>query len=433
MHILIGLLVVVAVAYFLYRASTAAGGAPAVAVQANSELAAEAATLDVAFVADGKLFYRTPGAPVMQLHSTHIEEALDRRERSRQKNAWKENTSFGIAAGGRMRQMSAADTPIAITSAAFDEHENTLLYVLKDESVGGLFSCRPGSGAEQRLLLKQQLHLDDLSLSPDGKMLAASSISGGIANIVVLNRDGSGLREATGGDSFDTAPAWLPGVENRLLFQSAGLARHASGQVIALGNATIQMLNMQSGTVSSVLEDARYDFINPRVCPKGNLLFIRRPYEPPQYGAGNVVLDTIFFPFRLVRAVFHYLNFFSLMYSRKPLTSASGPAVEADMKQIMLQGKRIDAEKLLRSPRTIHGVPSLVPQSWVLVSRTPAGVDTALATNVASYDIDARGRIVYSNGRGVFALGEQGKSALVLQSDLVADVFAARLQPQLAE
>ena len=172
-----------------------------------------------------------------------------------------------------------------------------------------------------------------------------------------------------------------------------------------------------------MLEDPRYDFLSPRVAADGALFYIRRPYEPPQYNAGNVVLDTIFFPFRLLRAVFHYLNFFFLMYSRKPLTGAGGTPMQADMKNIMLQGKRIDAERALRREASIGGIPSLVPSSWQLVRRLRSGGETVVASNVSSFDITPNGTIVYSNGRGMFALDAQGRSSLVSQGDLVGAVL----------
>ena len=35
------------------------------------------------------------------------------------------------------------------------------------------------------------------------------------------------------------------------------------------------------------------------------------------------------------------------------------------------------------------------------------------------------GTIVYSNGRGVFVLGQDGSAALALKDELIAEVFAA--------
>jgi hypothetical protein len=74
--------------------------------------------------------------------------------------------------------------------------------------------------------------------------------------------------------------------------------------------------------------------------------------------------------------------------------------------------------------RPVHGVPSLVPESWELVRRNQEGAERVLATNVASYDIGHDGTIVYSNGRGVFVLDQDGSSRLALTEDLVAEVVA---------
>ena len=420
MQVLIGLLVAAVLGYLVYRTFFAPGAAPAApaAPVARTERG-------FAFLSNGLLFYRERGGEVKQLHSAYAQESLDRRERARERHSWKQGTSFGIAAGGNMRSFDAGDKPLLATSAAF-EANGDLLYFLKDEGTGGLFRRVAASGNELRVLHRQNLNLSDLSPSPDGGTLAASSQqSAGVANIVLLNSDGSKYREATGGDTIDAAPAWIPGAPRRLLFQSSGLARNEQGYIVAQGHASIQMLDMASGSVTPTLENPRFDYLKPHVSPKGDLLFIRRPYEAPRYGAGNILMDTLLFPFRLLRAVFHWLNFFSLMYTRKPLTSASGPAVQADLKSILLQGRRIDAEKALRSERPVHGVPSLVPSTWELVSRTPEGAERVLATNVASYDISPDGTIVYSNGRGVFVLGRDGSAALALKDELIAEVFAA--------
>jgi len=420
-HLLMGLLAVLVLGYLGYRTFIAGPAAP-VAVSSAPTVRSERG---FAFLANGLLSYRERGGEVCQLQSAYIQESIDRRERTRERHSWKEGTSFGIAAGGGMRSFEAGDKPVLATSAAF-EANGDLLYFLKDEGIGGLFRREAASGREMRLLLRQHLHLSDLALSPDGGALAASSQqSGGVANIALVDSDGSKYREVTGGDTVDAAPAWVPGDPKRLLFQSSGLARDQNGYIVARGHTGIQMLDMESGTVTSVLEDPNFDYLKPRVCPAGNLHFIRRPYEAPRYGATNLVTDTLLFPFRLLRAVFHYLNFFSMMYTRKPLTSANGPAVKADLKQILLQGRRVDAEKALRNERPVQGVPSLVPSSWQLVSRTRQGEERVLATNVASYDLGPDGTVIYSNGRGVFVLERDGAAGLALKDELVAEVYAS--------
>ncbi|MFZ6874424.1 TolB family protein [Undibacterium sp. Di27W] len=378
----------------------------------------------VAFISEGKLFYRAAHGEVKQLHSPYVQEMLDKMERHQEKNAWKQGTSFGISASGAMRRFDGEAAQINTTAMQFDE-QGRILYFLQDAGMGGLFSYELETGVEKRILHRQNLALTDMQLDKvTGRLLASATNKTGVANLVMLDREGDNYRELTGGDTLDTSPCWIPDAEKQILYQSTGIARNQSGITLAHGNASIQMLDMKNGSVTPVLDDPAYDYLHPRVCPQGNLHFIRRPYEIPKYETRNALLDALLFPFRLLRAVFHYLNFFSMMYSRKPLTSASGPAMNADLKEIMLKGKRIDAEKALQKENMINGVPSLVPASWQLISRNRQGLETVLATNVVAYDMRNDGSIIYSNGRGVFLLGTGRLSSLILKSDLVADVIA---------
>lgn len=103
--------------------------------------------------------------------------------------------------------------------------------------------------------------------------------------------------------------------------------------------------------------------------------------------------------------------------------------MQADIKDIILKGRRINAEKALREETAINGIVSLVPRTWELVSRNRQGVERVLASDVASYDLMSDGSIVYSNGRAVFMLGAGTQSTLVLKDELVGDL-AARMAPQ---
>ena len=378
----------------------------------------------LAFISRGKLFYRAPGQELREIHSPYVQGVMDRMERSRQLHGWKEGTAFAMSFTGRNQAGQTDAVQIQATSAQFAAHDR-MLYFLKDESFGGLFEYDLANDTEKRLVHKQNLSLEDLRLNPEGdKLLCAQHARNGTANIAMMNADGSQYRELTGGDTVDTAPAWVPGKPNFVLFQSSGLARAPTGFVVAQGPTSIQMANTAQGTLTTVLEDPRLDYLQPRMGANGLLYFIRRPYEAPRYGTKNMLLDTLMFPFRLLRALFHYLNFFSLMYTRKPLTTAAGPALQADLKDILLKGKRFDAEAALRSGAKLNGVPSLVPASWQLVSRSTEGEETVLASHVASFDISANGAILFSNGYGAFALDGGNPPQVLLKDKLIADVIA---------
>ena len=307
MHILIGLVLIAALVAWFYHATRLPSG---VAESPGSAASASMHGISLAYISGGRLFCKTDNGPAREIGSPYIQEVVDRLERSKDRNAWKQGTSFQVAAHGGVRDFEGAGAGIRFSSAIFYK-DRGLLYFLSDDAVGGLFSFDLDTGVERRLLHKQRLALTDLQVDASGSRIVASAIGpDGISNIATLDIDGNQFREMTAGDTVDAAPAWVSGEPDTIVYQSAGLARSPQGYVAATGHTTIQKLNLRSGSIQAVLESSQYDFLHPRVSADGVLHFIRRPYEAPSYSAGNILLDTLLFPFRLLRAVFHYLNFF---------------------------------------------------------------------------------------------------------------------------
>lgn len=115
-------------------------------------------------------------------------------------------------------------------------------------------------------------------------------------------------------------------------------------------------------------------------------------------------MDIVLFPFRLLRALVHFLDFFSRVFSKQPLITASGPRREGpDARSMMLWGKVIDAERELRKARGADA-PALVPDSWQLTRLAADGSQTTLARGVVAYDVGADGRIIFTNGTSVRAM-----------------------------
>lgn len=379
---------------------------------------------DFVFISKGKLFMRTKANAVEQIHSEYVQEMVDRINRRKQIHGWKENTSLSTNFNGNNKLQAGDQVDLQVVSAQFIDDEH-IIYFMKDRNVGGLFEYDMNTKKERRLLHKQNLFYENLCIDSNShRILCSQHHENGTANIVMISEEGHETNQLTEGDTVDAAPAWIPDNENSILYQSSGLARSEEGYVIAHGPSSILMLDMQNNATSTVLENAMTDFLQPKVDSQGNLYFIRRPYEIPRYTGSNALLDTLLFPFRLLRAIFHYLNFFSLMYSRKPLTSASGPKVEADIKELLIKGKRINAEKALNKESRINGIPSMVPKTWQLVRRTQHGAETVLATNVASYDLTSNDEILYSNGYAVFHLSPSNQTSVILRDTFVADVIA---------
>ncbi|MGH1485075.1 MAG: hypothetical protein ACRBCI_02570 [Cellvibrionaceae bacterium] len=381
----------------------------------------------IAFISKGKLFYQNH-EKTHELQSPYIQGVIDKIERSKEINAWKQNTSLDTSFTGKEKEPFDDRANIKFVSAEFIT-PNKLLYFLADDRMGGLFEFDFTEQQEKRLLHKQNLFYQSLSYNNNSnKLLFSQQYQNGIANIGISATDGSNIKELTGGDTLDSAPCWVQDTQDQILFQSSGLARGEHGNIIAYGPSSIMMLDLSTQEISPVLEHSNFDFISPKVAQHGDLYFIRRPYTIPNYSYGNAFIDLIALPFRLLRTLFHYLNFMSLVYSEKPLTSASGPKVTADLKNILLKGKQIDAEKALRTEKRIQGVPSLVPKSWQLIRKTRSGKEMIIAENVASFYLTDEDIIIYSNGIGIFEANEECHNVLA-RDKLINEICVETKKP----
>jgi hypothetical protein len=382
----------------------------------------------LAYIAQGKLFQLSGSSPVEQIQSPFGQKIIDQTLRIHQKNEWKTEGSgshFGGSALWGACQVDAQAIKVNITSVSRCTEGNKLYYVLESDSAGGLFVYNCDTREEIRLFHKEKFKATDLDLNREtNEFVCSRRFANGTANIALIGRDGTTLTEITQGDSIDDSPCWIPGKQRRILFQSSGIARNKDGYAVGKGSASIQALDLDNHRMTTVLEDDGYDFLQPKIGADGNLYYIRRPFEKNPYRPEVALLDFFLFPFRLIRAVFHYLNFFSLVYSRKPLTTASGPKMQGDdLKTIILKGKIIDAEKALRSGEKIMGVPSLVPSSWELIRRDENQREEIIAKNVASFDISENGTIIYSNGYGIFELNARNGRSLLLKDRLIESLI----------
>ncbi|AVP98402.1 hypothetical protein C7S18_14930 [Ahniella affigens] len=377
------------------------------------------------FLANGKLYRRTEDQPIEEVVSPFLEDIERRQERHQELHAWKQGTAFATAFAAR-RQIGTGERDLRFAAAVFRDADH-LLYFLSDQGAGGLFELNVRTGEERRLLHRQNLSLEGLRLSNDGRELyAARSAPNGVANICVLNLETLEIRDLSTGDTSDRFPCDVPGQPGAVVFQSSGLGRGPEGGFL-YGPASLQWIVPGRRELETIIEDPAFDYLQPRVAPNGNLLYLRRPYEGAGYGHGQATLDVLLLPFRLLRALFHYLNFFSLMYTRKPLTSASGQPFNEDAKALIVQGRRLDAEAALKSGRQVLGVPSLVPASWQLFARDPQGGTQVLARHVVAFDVAADGTVLYSNGFAVFAMQPGQAPILVLRDRLIGELA---VQPQ---
>jgi len=393
--------------------------------------------VDVAYISQGKLFVKRGARPAQLIESRFGQEMIDRETRARQKNQWKSKSAgWNVRADGGMGFMGMGGEPgadpearrIHITAVARGHAAGEMLYALDTDTVGGLFHYTLEGDDERRLIHHHEFRVRDLHRHPTDPIVACSvRHDDGSANIAVMPADGGKLKPITEGDSVDESPAWVPGGGQRLVYQSAGVGRNQFGQPFGLGPYRIEMLDLGSGRLDTLLEDPAHDLLLPRMTEGGDLYFIRRPYylngKPPTNPL-RAIGDVLLVPVRVLQTLGAYLNFKSMIYRGKPLSSAGGPKREGpDMRSMLLWGRFIDAkqaEKMLRSEST----GSLVGRDWQLIRRDSRGGEHVVASGVLSYDLGPDGAVIHTNGGGVYQLHADGRSEKLCDDRMVERVVA---------
>jgi len=367
-------------------------------------------TPTVAYLASGKLFLKRVDQSAAPIESLFAQEMLEDAARRREKNEWKTKSATGQLMAGatpwNQGQSDGETRRVQITGVARGGRPNELLYTLDTDLVGGLFVYDTAAGTERRIYHSNRFKARHLTRHPEQPLVTfATPQEDGTSGIAVMNLETNDLHQVTEGDSLDEAPSWLHGSGVRLVFQSAGLARNEQGALAGVGPFALQQLDADAGTMTTVYEDGARDFLLPKHLPDGSFCFIRRPYQGFARPSGLRVLgDVVMIPFRLIWALFGFLNFFAVMFSGKPLLTAGGPKREGlNPRHLMLWGKLIDAEKAERQTRK-GAAAGLVPRDWELVRRAADGSEKILAEGVVSYDVCQDGSVVFTNGSEVFHL-----------------------------
>ena len=385
--------------------------------------------LTLAYLSQGRLYLKSGDAPARHVESQFGEEARQRAVQVHERNAWKAEGRGNQFISGAMLWGASTFDPrrvlIQVPAVTRGASPSELIYVLQTDTFGGLFTFDWARNHERRIVHKSELRARDISRHPELPLIAyALYKDNGTARIVVSGDEHSDALEMTEGDSLDEAPSWVPGAGRTLVYQSAGVARNQAGYVVGFGPAAIYKLNAVSGHLETIAEDVRHDLMLPRIAGDGSLWFIRRPYQGlPALTPLRLVKDIVLFPFRLARALFHFLNFFSLIYSQKPLTTAGGPRIEGeDVGAMIVRGRRIDAQKALRRSVQKQQNPPVVPKSWELVRRAPSGEDEVLARSVVAYDLAPDGTVVWTNGTAIFHAARDGEATVLERGRLIDGV-----------
>jgi len=354
----------------------------------------------LAYISRGQLHLEHDGAAEI-LESPFGRSLRDRAVQIYNRNAWKVRGRGGQSLSRALRlppECDPGEFRISMTSVTRGLNPGELLYTLETDEISGVFA-RDAAGVEQRLFHTADFRACHLDAHPNGSEVAVSVCHpNGMANLAVLKTNGSELIEVTDGESIDQAPRWAPGPGRRLVFQSAGMARDSRARFAGHGPFAVQLLDLDSGEISCLAEDANFDFLWPRIGADGTLYYIRKPNEKaPAVNPWAVLLQTVLIPFRFLWAIGMFLGLLVHLQTGQPLFTPRDPA-----------------EKPLKTP-----------SSWLLMRQKAARQAETIAESARSFDLADDGSVIYSNGFDVYRIPPDGGPAAKILSGVSIDLVAA--------
>jgi hypothetical protein len=360
----------------------------------------------IAYVADGRVHLKFGDEPPRSVDSPFIGDVRRREASIVQRSAWKAGGPTSLAAGqfgADVEDPTGSEAFAAITGLSHGRVPGELIYSIQTSAVTGLFALDVATAAEARLFHGNQQRVESPSTRPGLDLVACSLRYDAIqAHIAVMRADGSSLTELTDGDSVDGAPSWTPDGSRRLVYQSAGVGRDAAGRVVATAPSAIHELDVDRGEVRTLAESPTHDCLSPRVGADGTLHYIRRPWVGhSRVRPFRLLLDVLLLPFRLVAAIFNWLDFFTVRYSGRPLITPGGAAQgRMDARQWLIWKNLLGAAHQARHASDADDVQGTTPNTWQLVCQRAGGEAEVVARGVCAFDLTADG-IVYSTGSAI--------------------------------
>jgi hypothetical protein len=387
----------------------------------------------IAFLASGSLFVKSPGHDVREIESPFALRALERQAKDQELHGWKSRSGVWGQMGMSPPEWSQWDEPtearrqIAIRCVSRGRTPNEIYYMLDLGDVHGLFRYDLELNRESRLMHRNGFPARSFAAHPSGELVVALQRNDGSIGLAFSKNDGCHWDHLKGGDAADLSPAWGLDEHRRVVFQSAPIGRNQHGGYMGLGPFVLDELDLEDGDGSrTLLEDSTVDYLLPRPASDGRLYCIRRPYKPQGHDRPSFVellQDFVFFPFRFVRALFYFFNFFSMMFTGRPLATSAG-AKHPSMPQaryMALWGHMIDTKRALQKAARRPNR-SLVPEDWELLCLAADGQETAIAQHVLAYDVCQDGGLVFTNGTVIFYRDAAGEIQKLYEHDFVDSV-----------
>ena len=246
------------------------------------------------------------------------------------------------------------------------------------------------------------------SLHRVGNLLAVTIEHGdATSSIGTLDCATAELKTLTDGDSRDANAVFSSGAD-AILFDTMGVGRTSDGEFTGKYTpAAVCSLDLNTLEIKEILQDGKYSYVHPKQAKDGALYCIRRPAKAKR--RGNVFLDILLIPFRILQAIVMFIQYFVIAMTGKSLTSeGDNPAKgrEQNSRKLFVDGNFIEAEKEMKRNRKQKDADyGFNPRSWELI-RIFQGKTETIKSGVCDFALCRDGGVYCTNGRRIFYVSE---------------------------
>lgn len=342
----------------------------------------------------------------------------------RERTAWKTQGS-GAQFMGVYHHQSSSHRPyqVDISGLTF-ANQGDIVYSISVDNGSGIFTKNPQDDKELEghIIHKHDTEFFAIDYNPTSQQLIAS-VSDSTGRHLAVFRKGSAIYNLlTEGDCMDHNPVWSKTQPDTIYYDSCGIGKDRGGNIAGVSNRAIFRLDLSTGHLKEVASLEKHDYLSPKEDAQGNLFFIKRPTL--QKNSTSVsVLDVLLIPVKILKAIFNWINFFTMRYSGDTLTSPGNNPTNAKQKkpeEIFIDGNLINVQKTLKE-NIARGEkhPGIAPRSWQLMKLDTQGSMACIKSGILAFDIDDENNLIYSNGQHVVKMLTDGSEEVLATIPLV--------------
>ncbi|MGN0675723.1 MAG: hypothetical protein ACI4KG_08210 [Oscillospiraceae bacterium] len=382
--------------------------------------------MTVVFSSENKIFsYDTDEKALTEIPCERITKYRDTVRSIQQRKEWKTSGSGANFMGMTADMIDADELPVQISGLAVCGDE--LVYGVNLEDVGSVYhrSFDPSDTCEGLVRSSNEFVFGSFDCK-GGKLAISMGANIHSLHIAVMGINGS-YDEYTDGDTIEENPCWSAR-KNGIYFSTAGYARNQNGVISATSPRSIAYLDLDRSSMTEILSDEKYDYLHVREGKGGELYYIRQPYggEKPQNDI--TFKDIIMFPYRLIKGLFGFLNFFATIFGGEALKSGGASAngvksKQRSQKDMIIEGNVINAEKLDKiNEASGDKLSGIMPQSRMLIRRSADGSEEIIKRGVLDYAVTDGGEIIISNGRHIIKINSDGSEEHITKAKLAMNI-----------